>query len=161
METKNQYGLKVAYRPYRCDCCNQINSIQTNHTATCYSICTNCCWRSAFDSDGNHYRADVGKQRPHYYAGEAVDHSDGAQGTTSKDLTVTWRVGGAKWDNITRVPKGARCKWLQSPMSGRWVLDDLSAVSWEGESLARHDATYYGLPIPGDYVTVYTSNNGD
>ncbi len=71
LEQEPIYGLMVRYRPYRCDCCNHVHDIQTNHTGTCFSTCPKCSWHSAFDSKGNYYRADIGKDRPHYYIGKA------------------------------------------------------------------------------------------
>lgn len=64
------FGLLVRPRPYRCDVCNHVHDVSTNHTDMCFSVCPNCQWRSGFDTFGRHYRADIGKERPHYYVGE-------------------------------------------------------------------------------------------
>ena len=61
--------LKIEYRSYRCDVCNHVHKISTNHIGVCFPPCPNCSWRSGYDSKGNHYRADVGKMRPHYFVG--------------------------------------------------------------------------------------------
>lgn len=66
-----EYGLKVQYRPYKCDVCGDSHPLQTNHTGPCWPPCPNCSWRSGYDSEGTHYRADTGKQRPHYFDGDA------------------------------------------------------------------------------------------
>lgn len=76
------YGLPMSYRPYRCDCCGDVHDVQTNHTGPCYPQCPACSWRSAYDSNGNYYRADIGKNRPHYYAG-AVEQ-------TAPDAMTYW-----------------------------------------------------------------------
>jgi len=64
-----EYGLYVAWRPYRCDCCGALNQISTNHTGPLCVPCRSCSWRGARDSGGKLYRADTGKARPHYYVG--------------------------------------------------------------------------------------------
>lgn len=68
--SKAIYGLKVRYRSYKCDCCGHGHDIQTNHTGALNIYCPNCSWKSAYDSKGNHYRADTQKARPHEYIGE-------------------------------------------------------------------------------------------
>lgn len=70
-----EYGLFVAWRPYRCDCCGALNEVSTNHTGPVRHSCPKCSWRMGRDSDGRLYRADIGKERPHYYAGQPpCDH---------------------------------------------------------------------------------------
>jgi len=39
------YGLLVAYRQYRCTCCDNEEAIQTNHTDMVFNYCNNCSWR--------------------------------------------------------------------------------------------------------------------
>ena len=64
------FGLMSRFRSYRCDVCNDVHNISTNHTDVCWPPCPNCSWRSGYDSTGKHYRADIGKCRPHYFMGD-------------------------------------------------------------------------------------------
>lgn len=61
---------KITWKVYRCDVCDHEHSISTNHYGVCYPNCPNCSWRSGYDSEGNYYRADIGKNRPHYFVRE-------------------------------------------------------------------------------------------
>ena len=65
------FGLMNCPRLYRCDVCNDEHMISTNHTDGCWPPCPNCSWRSGYDSQGNHYRADIGKNRPQIFIGDA------------------------------------------------------------------------------------------
>lgn len=67
------YGLMVAARPYRCGVCGHEHSISTNHTGPCVSHCPGCSWRSGYDAQGRHYRADTDKLRPHTFCGGPDD----------------------------------------------------------------------------------------
>lgn len=57
------FGLKVAYRPYKCTACGHEDSVSTNHTDLCYSFCNNCSWTCGkYESlmfNGRHYSAFV------------------------------------------------------------------------------------------------------
>lgn len=74
--TEPVYGLMAKWRPYKCDCCGNVRKISTNHTGPCWPTCPNCSWRSAYDSDGNHYRADTQKNRPQFYVGAAPTNDE-------------------------------------------------------------------------------------
>lgn len=91
--TKVAHGLMAAYRKYRCDVCGAINSTNTNHTSKCFSHCPSCSWRSGYDSDGCHYRADIGKLRPHYYVG------DNPTGVGSQNPHSTYMVSELDFSN--------------------------------------------------------------
>jgi DNA-directed RNA polymerase subunit RPC12/RpoP len=68
------YGLRVAYRPYRCRNCGHRHPVQTNHTGPLLIRCPSCSWRPSWgphvqrSAPGAHPLAD----RPHLYAGAPV-----------------------------------------------------------------------------------------
>lgn len=55
------------------------------------------------------------------------------------------------YTNIT-FKKGTRLVNLPCPSDSKYcVIDDLSAIPKE-ESMLKHDATYYGLPVSSDMI---------
>jgi hypothetical protein len=38
------YGLKVAYRNFKCKNCDHVQPIQTNHEGECFNYCKKCSW---------------------------------------------------------------------------------------------------------------------
>lgn len=104
-----RFGLLSTARPYRCDVCGHVHDVNTNHTDRCYSTCPECSWRGGFDSAGNLYRADIGKERPHIYAGGPVI---GAEVNPWGHGVKTWRDDpkpgetDAKWCASVTRPNG-------------------------------------------------------
>lgn len=52
-EKRNQFGLRVTYRPYKCTNCGHEQEIQTNHTGECMDYCKGCSW---MPSQGKGYK---------------------------------------------------------------------------------------------------------
>lgn len=42
------WGMKLAYRPYKCTVCGHEEEIQTNHTGTVSNYCKGCSWKPSF-----------------------------------------------------------------------------------------------------------------
>ena len=71
------FGLKQAYRPYKCLACGQINSIQTNHTDTCYADCSGCSWKCrSFAPDVSLGNPEGRCCRKHEYVGDPPSEED-------------------------------------------------------------------------------------
>lgn len=70
------YGLRVAYRPYACDCCGTVQPLQTNHTGPLSSVCNGCNSR-ALELPTVASAPYVGRfPRALSYAGPPVDRAD-------------------------------------------------------------------------------------
>jgi len=36
---------QLKYREYKCECCGNVQKIQTNHTMSCIDYCKECSWK--------------------------------------------------------------------------------------------------------------------
>lgn len=72
MMEKPIFGLKVAYRLYKCEVCGHERGEQTNHTDRIFPYCEGCSWKGVKGSNGKFYRADIHKNRPAVYIGPEV-----------------------------------------------------------------------------------------
>lgn len=58
---------------------------------------------------------------------------------------VSWSVSRCRY--VTLVPAGLRVRFLPDPSGGRFVLDEFPEDLFPANSLVRHDAEHYGLPL--------------
>jgi hypothetical protein len=49
---------KVTYKKYKCECCGNIQEIQTNHYGSCINYCNECSWKMNYKGKENTYIFD-------------------------------------------------------------------------------------------------------
>ncbi len=70
------YGLLVAWRPYRCRNCGEVQSVSTNHTGPLGIRCPSCSWKPSWGPHVLRVSEEPGSapvgERKHAYAGKPV-----------------------------------------------------------------------------------------
>lgn len=72
-------------------------------------------------------------------------------GELSYPVEVKWGPTGTP-GYTTALPGGIKCRFLDAPNGGRWVVDEFPKDLFKPGSMERHDAEHYGVTVPTEAI---------